>query len=126
MENVLAIRHKHYVEKIGVRRIFREMGIDRKTVRKYLTESAPVRHEPDPRSRPVMATVGPRVDEILEDWKTRTTKKQRVTSSRMHGQLLAEGYEVGERTVRGTWLRSGERPPKSTYRWCIVREMMPR
>ncbi len=101
MENVHVIRHKHYVEKIGVRRISREMGIDRKTVRKYLTEAAPVRHEPDPRSQPVMATVGPRVDEILEDWKTRTTKKQRVTSSRMHRQLLAEGYEVGERTVRG-------------------------
>ena len=54
MENVHVIRHKHYVEKIGVRRISREMGIDRKTIRKYLTETAPVRHEPDPRSRPVM------------------------------------------------------------------------
>lgn len=101
MEQVHVIRHKHYVEKMGVRRISREMGIDRKTVRKYLSEAVPLRHEPDPRPRSVMATVAPRIDEILESWRGRMTKKQRVTSSRMHRQLLAEGYEVGERTVRG-------------------------
>jgi len=101
METVHVIRHKHTVEKLSIRQISRDMGIDRKTVRKYLAESAPLRVEPEPRSQLVMASVGPRIDEILEDWKGRTTKKQRVTSPRMHRELIAEGFEVGERTVRG-------------------------
>ncbi len=100
MDQVHVIRHKHYVEKMGIRRIAREMGLDRKTVRKYLEESEPVRKETVPRARPVMSVIGPRIDELLEEWRERTTKKQRVTSPRMHRQLLAEGYEVGERTVR--------------------------
>jgi transposase len=100
MEQVHVIRHKHYVEGLAIRSIAREMGLDRKTVRKYLTQSKPIRHESGDRQKRVMETVGPRIDELLEDWKSRTTHKQRVTSSRMHRQLLDEGYQVGERTVR--------------------------
>lgn len=101
MEPVHVIRHKHEVEKIGIRRIAREMGLDRKTVRKYLEESEPVRKETVPRNQPIMAALKPRIDELLEEWKGRTTEKQRVTSPLVHRQLLAEGFEVGERTVRG-------------------------
>lgn len=100
MDQVHVIRHKHYIEKMGIRAIAREMGIDRKSVRKYLKETEPNRKECSPRARPVMEVVGPRVDELLEEWKSRTTKKQRVTSPRVHRQLLAEGHQVGERTVR--------------------------
>lgn len=100
MDQVHVIRHKHYVEKMGIRRIAREMGFDRKTVRRYLSEREPIRKETKPRLRPVMAVVGPRIDALLEEWGPRTTKKQRVTSPRVHRQLLAEGYQVSERTVR--------------------------
>jgi transposase len=100
MEQVHVIRHKHYVEGQGIRGIAREMGLHRKTVRKYLERPEPARHESGARRKRVMDAVGPRIDEILEDWKSRTTRKQRVTSSRMHRRLLEEGYRVGERTVR--------------------------
>jgi transposase len=100
MDQVHVIRHKHYIEKMGIRAIAREMGIDRKSVRKYLEEPEPKRKACVPRARPVMEEVGPRIDELLEEWKPRTTKKQRVTSPRVHRQLLAEGHQVGERTVR--------------------------
>jgi transposase len=101
MDQVHVIRHKYYVEKKGIRRIAREMGFDRKTVRKYLEESVPIRKERAPRTRPVTSIIGPRIEELLDEWRPRTTKKQRVTSPRVHRQLLAEGYEVAERTVRG-------------------------
>ncbi|MEM7390885.1 MAG: IS21 family transposase [Verrucomicrobiota bacterium] len=100
MDQVHVIRHKHRVEGLGLRRIARELGIDRKTVRKYLSEPEPVRKESSARARPVLDVVGARIDALLEEWKERTTEKQRVTSPRVHRALLAEGYEIGERTVR--------------------------
>jgi transposase len=44
--------------------------------------------------------VGPRIDELLEEWGKATTKKQRITGSRIHRQLREEGYPVGSTTVR--------------------------
>jgi len=114
MDQVHVIRHKHYKEKHGIRKIARAMGVDRKTVRKYLTEAEPKRQEEKPRGRPVLEVVGPRIDELLGEWKPRTTPKQRITSPLVHRQLLAEGYEVGERTVRG-YLSEKRRQKKEVY-----------
>lgn len=100
MDQVHVIRHKHYNEGEGIRRIAREMGIHRKTVRKYLKESEPRRVERNLRCRPVLEVVGPRIDELLEEWRPRSTRKHRITSPRVHRQLVEEGYQVGERTVR--------------------------
>ena len=100
MEQVHVIRHKHYNEGQSVRRIAREMGLHRWTVRKYLHQEAPVRVEEGARRQPVLAGVGPRIDALLEEWKGRTTRKHRITSPRVHRQLIGEGYTVGERTVR--------------------------
>ena len=36
MEQVHVIRHKHFVEGQSVRRIARELGLNRRTVQKYL------------------------------------------------------------------------------------------
>ncbi len=47
-----------------------------------------------------MEKVGPRIDELLEEWKERTTKKQRITIERIHRKLIEEGYSVGFTTVR--------------------------
>jgi transposase len=45
--------------------------------------------------------VSGRIEELLTEWKDRTTAKQRITGSRIHQQLVEEGYEVGITTVRG-------------------------
>ena len=100
MDEVHVIRHKCLIEGGSIRQISREMGVDRKTVRKYLKEPEPRRVERQRRARPVLAVVGPRIDELLEEWKPRSNRKHRITSPRVHRQLLEEGYEVGERTVR--------------------------
>jgi DNA-binding transcriptional regulator LsrR (DeoR family) len=54
MDQVHVIRHKHYNEGQSVRRIAREMGLNRRTVKKYLEETEPQRIEEEPRDRPVM------------------------------------------------------------------------
>jgi transposase len=101
MDQVHVVRHKHFIEGRGIREIARATGIDRKTVRKYLKESEPRREERVPRRRPVLEVVGPRIDELLEEWVPRSTRKHRITSPRVHRQLVEEGYTVAERTVRG-------------------------
>jgi transposase len=100
MDQVHVIRHKHHREGHGIRRIARELGISRITVRKYLEEPEPRRVEKEPRRRPVLEVVGPRIDLLLDEWSPRTNKKHRITSPRVHRQLIEEGFEVGERTVR--------------------------
>ena len=41
-----------------------------------------------------------RIDEILQEWSTRTTDKQRITGTLMHAPLVREGFQVGSTTVR--------------------------
>src|ERR1700686_2016495 len=89
MDQVHVIRHKVLVEGQSVRSVARQLGVSRNTVRKYLLVSAPVRVERQPRARPV-----------LEEGRPRTTAKQRVTGSRLHRQLVEEGFLVGATTVR--------------------------
>lgn len=38
--------------------------------------------------------------QLARSWSTRTTRKQRVTATRLHRKLLAEALTVGETTVR--------------------------
>ncbi|NCC59072.1 MAG: IS21 family transposase, partial [Synergistales bacterium] len=114
MDQVHVIRHKHYIEGQGIRRIAREMGLNRRTVRKYLEESAPQRKEDAARPRPVLERVSPRIDAILEEWYPRLEGKHRVTSTRVHRQLIEEGYSIGERTVRG-YLSEKKRQSREVY-----------
>jgi transposase len=89
------------VEGLGVRRVAREMGVSRNTVRKYLRQSEPVRApERQPRRCPVRAHVAPRIEELVEGWRERTTAKQRITGTRIHRQLVEEGLSVGTSLVR--------------------------
>ena len=89
MEQVHVIRHKVLIEGQSQRRVAREMGLSRNTVKKYLEVSEPKRLELNPRSRPV-----------LEEWAGRVTAKQRLTGSRLHRELVQEGYQVGVTLVR--------------------------
>ena len=100
MEQVHVIRHKVINEEQSIRQVARDLRVSRNTVRKYLQESEPVRKEKKPRGRPVLEKVAPRIDELLEEWKNATTRKQRITGTRVYRQLREEGYQVGSTTVR--------------------------
>jgi len=100
MEQVHVIRHKHFAEGHSVRQIAREMGLNRRTVRKYLREPEPRREEVADRRQPVISIVGPRIEALLDEWRPRLVGKHRLTSPRVHRELMAEGFVVGERTVR--------------------------
>ena len=95
MDQVHVIRHKVLVEGQSRRSVARQLGVSRNTVRKYLEVSAPVRRESRPRSRPVLEAVAARMESLLEQWSLRSTAKQRVTGSRLHQELVEEGFQVG-------------------------------
>ena len=111
MDRVHVIRHKVLIEEQSVRRVAREMGLSRVTVKKYVGEAEPRRREKDPRARPVSDRIGPTIEEILESWAGRTTAKQRVTARRVHREILERGLAVGMTTVK-TYL--AERRRKAT------------
>lgn len=100
MEAVHVVRHKYYNENRSIRQIALELGINWRTAKKYLEQSAPRREETQARRRPVWDQVGRRIDSLLEEWASRIEGKHRITSPRVHRQLKAEGLEIGERTVR--------------------------
>jgi len=114
MDQVHVIRHKVILEGVSIRAVARQMGVSRNTVRKYLQASEPVRQESQSRRKPVLEKVAPRIDELLEEWRGRTTPKQRITGSRIHRQLIEEGYEVGITTVR-EYLREKRRQKQEVY-----------
>jgi transposase len=100
METVHVIRHLYYHEKKSQRAIARALGIHRRTVRKYLTVSEPVRVESGPRRQPVLAVAGPRIEALLSEWAPRTGGKHQLTAQRLHRQLREEGIRISARTVR--------------------------
>lgn len=114
MDQVHVIRHKVLVEEKSVRSVAREMGLSRNTVSKYLTVSEPKRGARRNKPSPVTEEVAPRIEEILAEWKSRTTPKQRITGTRVHRQLVEEGYEVGTTTVRD-YLRERRRQKAEVY-----------
>jgi len=113
MAQIHVIRHKVLVEGQSIRQVAREMGVSRNTVSKYLKQPQPVRRE-GPRRKPILEKVAPRIDELLVEWSERTTRKQRITGTRIHRQLCEEGYEVGTTTVR-TYLREKRRQAAEVY-----------
>jgi transposase len=100
MDQVYVIRHKVLVEKQSVRRVARELGISRNTVRRYVEGATPCVRQPVARVKPVKQQVWPRVEEVLADAPRWTGGKQRLTAARLHQLLVDEGHAVGERTVR--------------------------
>ena len=108
MDQVHVVRHKILVEGRSIRSVSRQMGISRNTIRKYLKVSEPVRVVRQKKPSPAMEMVAPRIDEIIEEWRDRTTAKQRITGTRIHRQLVEEGDEVGLTTLR-SYLREKRR-----------------
>lgn len=115
MDQVHVIRHKVLVEGQPIRQVAREMGVSRNTVRKYLKVAEPVRApERQPRRKPILDLVAPRIEGLLEEWSGRTTAKQRITGTRLHRQLVEEGHQVGITTVR-EYLREKRRQAAEVY-----------
>ena len=93
MDRAYVIKHKWHHEGLSIRQIARDLEISRNTVRKYVAaDDAPQRREAGPRRQPVLAAVRGRIDELLREWGPQTTRKQRVTGTLVHAQLLREGY----------------------------------
>lgn len=100
MDQVHVVRHKVLVEGVSARRVAREMGISRNTVKQYLARAAPERVESAPRGRPVWEKVGARLEALLAESPHWTGGKQRLTATRLHAMLVTEGYSVGVTTVK--------------------------
>ena len=81
MDQVHVVRHKVLVEGHSVRKVAREMGVSRNTVKRYLEMAAPVRVEHAPRGRPVWEKVRSRVEGLLEESPKWTGGKQRQWAS---------------------------------------------
>ncbi len=94
------VRHKVLVQKHSVRRVARDLHVSPKTIKKYLGDPVPKRVEAEPRPRRVLDRVRGRMDDLLADWAQRTTRKQRLTGSRLHEALVEEGLDVGVSLVR--------------------------
>ena len=101
MDQVHVVRHKVLVEGRSQRAVARELGLARVTVRKYLEQAAPVRRlEAGARLRPVWDAVAERVQTLLAESIRWTGGKQRLTATRLHELLLAEGHAVGVTVVK--------------------------
>src|SRR5215210_300934 len=97
MDQVHVVRHKILVEGQSTRSVARQMSISRNTIRKYLKVSEPVRVARQKKPSPVMEMIAPRVEEILSEWRERTTAKQRITGTRIQaarrGRLRGRPYD---------------------------------
>ena len=93
MDHVHVVRHKVLVEGRTQRAVARELGLSRTTVGKYVDQAAPARKaEAAPRPRPVWDAVAERVQALLAESVRWTGGKQRLTATRLHELLLAEGH----------------------------------
>lgn len=100
MDQVHVIRHKVLVEGQSVRRVAREMGVSRVTVKRYVGGAPPGVRAETPRPKPVTDAVRSRVEEILGDAPRWTGGKQRLTTRRLHRMLRDEGFSVGQWVVK--------------------------
>src|SRR6266540_3769763 len=101
MDQVHVVRHKVLVEGRTQRSVARELGLARVTVRKYVDQAVPTRKlETAPRPRPVWDAVAGRVQAVLAESVRWTGGKQRLTATRLHELLLAEGKRVGVTVVK--------------------------
>lgn len=94
------IRRAYFVEQQSVRRIARELGHSRPTIRKALTSA-----EPEPyrlkaaRAAPRLGQFKARIDELLAENQT-MPRKQRYTAHKIFEQLQSGGYAGSESHVR--------------------------
>jgi predicted transcriptional regulator len=101
VDRIQDIRSRYFREGQSIRQIARELGMSRRTVRRYIQSDGPWRYTlRKPRSRPVADAVEPLVREIIESDQQVRNRKQRHTARRIYVRLVEEhGYRGSERTV---------------------------
>ena len=100
MDRIHVIRDKVLREGRSIRSVAAELGVSRATVRKYVETARPGRVETRARAQPARELVRERFDELWASWKDRSSVKQRITGSRVHRQLIADGFSISAVTVR--------------------------
>jgi transposase len=115
MEEVYVVRHRHLVEGVPIRRLAREMGVSKNTIKRYLRGAAPGVGKPRGiRGAPVRDSVQTRVLELLADSKRWTAGKQQLTAARLHTMLRSEGHDVGYTVVKDI-VREWKRQRKEVF-----------
>lgn len=114
MDQVHVIRHKVLVEGLSARRVAREFGISRNTVKRYVEGAPPGERKEVARPRPVRERIASRVAEILEESPRWTGGKQRLTAAQLWRMLREEGFEVGETLVKEL-VREHRRQKREVY-----------
>lgn len=100
MDQVAVVRHRVLVEGASRREVARSLGISRNTVVRYL-KGAPVGvRKASPRERPALQRAHARMVALLEASPQWTSPKQRLTATRLHRMLRAEGIQVGVTLVK--------------------------
>ena len=101
MDQVHVVRHKVLVEGRSQRAVARELGLARVTVRKYLDQAVAVRRpERAPRAGRSGTPSGRGCEALLAESVQWTGGKQRLTATRLHALLVAEGHRVGVTMVK--------------------------
>ena len=100
MDQVYVVRHKVLVEGLSVRRVARQLGVSRNTVRRYVEGAEPGVRKPVDRGFPGKDRVRPRLEALLIEAPRWTGGKQRLTAARLHELLVGEGHAVSDRVVR--------------------------
>lgn len=102
MDRIQDIRTRYFREGQSMREIARELGMSRRTVRRYVQSDGPWHYTLSKRRpRPVVDAIEPIVREIMEDDLKVRNKKQRHNARRVYERLVEEhGYRGSERTVR--------------------------
>jgi transposase len=100
MDQVYVVRHKVLIEGQSERKVAREMGISRNTVKRYVGGAEPGVRQTVARAADVKERVRPRLEQLLAEAPTWTGGKQRLTAARLHRMLVEEGHAVSDRVVR--------------------------
>jgi len=108
------IRRAHFIEKKSDRRIAKELGHSRKTVRKAIESAEPAQYtRQEPYEAPVLGPFKDRIRELLAQ-NDHLPRKQRYTGETIYGTIQKEAYRGAASTVRGylAELRRDQRRPQ--------------
>jgi len=113
MVDIEFIRKRHFVDGWSVRRLSRQLGLARQTVRKALGSAEPPRYQlTEPRPSPVIDPVRP----VIAAWLAadeQAPPKQRHTATRIYDRLVAEyAYTGSAATVRRAVAQMRPRVPE--------------
>ena len=108
MDQVYVVRHKVLVEGLSERRVARELGISRATVKRYASGAPPGERRVVARASPVSDEIVARVESILQDAPQWTGGKQRLTAARVHDLLASVHAPKSVRPERSAAKSKGE------------------